>query len=234
MQAIILAAGQGKRLEPLTLTTSKAMIKINSKPILQILLEQLNSVGITEVVIVVHYLKEQITGFFGDGSKFGVRITYAEQKEMKGNADAVLAARPYVSGRKFLVIACDSLFETEQLRRLLAVESPGAISVHTVEDARRFGSVVHDGKYVQRIVEKSENPPSKLVNTSIYLLPHEIFDACNDVKQGSAGEYWLTDAINDLIAQGVRFEFREVLRWVDVGTLEQHEEAQQLAKELGL
>jgi len=234
MQAIILAAGKGKRLEPLTLTTPKAMIKINSKPILQILLEQLKSVGIIEIVIVVHHMKEQIIGFFGDGSKFGIKITYAEQKEMKGSADAVLAARPHISGRKFLVIACDSLFETEQLNRLLAVKSPGAISVHTVEDARRFGSIVHDGNYVQRIVEKSENPPSKLINTSIYLLPHEIFDACKNVKQSVAGEYWITDAINDLIAQGIKFEFREVKQWVDIGTFEQYDEAQQLARKLGL
>jgi bifunctional UDP-N-acetylglucosamine pyrophosphorylase/glucosamine-1-phosphate N-acetyltransferase len=234
MQAVVLAGGAGKRLQPLTLTVPKAMILINGKPILQIILEQLKSVGVTEVVLVVHYLQEKIHGYFGNGEKVGLKLRYAAQKEMKGSADAVLAAKPFITDKKFLTIACDSLFETEQLKRLLAVQSPGALSVHMVPDARRFGAILHDGTYVQRIVEKSPNPPSNLVNTSIYLLPHEIFAACENVRQGISGELWVIDAINDLIAQGVKFEFREVKRWLDVGTLEQYEEAQALAKGLGL
>jgi dTDP-glucose pyrophosphorylase len=234
MQAIVLAAGQGKRLQPLTLDTPKAMIPVNGKPILQIILEQLKSVGATEVVLVVHYLQGKIRSHFGSGEKIGMNLIYAEQKEMKGSADAVLAAKPFITDKKFLVIACDSLFETEQLQRLLAVQSPGALSVHEVADARPFGAILHDGTHVQKIVEKSDNPPSTLVNTSVYLLPKEIFIACENVRPGAGGELLVIDAINDLIAQGVKFEFREVRRWLDIGTLGQYEEAQALAKELGL
>lgn len=234
MQAIILAAGQGKRLQPLTLTTPKAMIPLTGKPMLQILLGQLKSAGVTEVVLVVHYLQEKIRDYFGSGEKVGLKLQYAVQKEMKGSADAVLAAKPFITDKKFLTIACDSLFETEHLTRLLAVQSPGAVSVQGVEDARRYGVIVHDGTYVKQIVEKSQSPPSKLANTSIYLLPQEIFDACQKVMPGVLGEYWIIDAINDLITQGTKFEFCEVKRWMDIGTLEQYKEAQTLAKELGL
>ena len=233
MQAIVLAAGAGKRLQPLTLNTPKAMILINGKPILQIILEQLKSVGVTEVVLVVNYLQEKIRSYFGSGEKIGLKLQYAVQKEMKGSADAVLCAKPYITDNKFLVIACDVLFETSQLQRLLAVQSPGALGVHEVADGRRFGVIEHDGKYIKRIVEKSEHPPTNLANTSTYLFPKEIFAACERVKPGINKELWVIDAIQELIDSGTKFEFREVKRWLDIGTLEQYEEAQALAKELG-
>src|SRR5574341_1702262 len=96
MKAIVMAAGAGTRLQPLTLDTPKAMILVNGKPMLQILLEQLKSAGVTEVVVIVHYLKDKVIGYFGDGSKLGLKLTFVEQKEMKGSADAVLCAAPYV------------------------------------------------------------------------------------------------------------------------------------------
>lgn len=210
------------------------MIPVNGRPMLEIILNQLKSVGVTDVVLVVHYLQEKIRNYFGNGEKLGMKITYAEQKEMRGSADAVLCAKPCITGNKFLTIACDSLFETCQLERLLAVQSPGALSVHEVADGRRFGVIEHDGKYIRRIVEKREHPPTNLANTSIYLFPKEIFAACERVTPGIGKELWVIDAIQDLIDHGTKFEFREVKQWVDIGTHEQYAEAQILAQKLGL
>lgn len=210
------------------------MILVNGKPMLEIILNQLKGVGVTDVVLVVHYLQDKIRNYFGSGEKLGMKITYAEQKEMTGSADAVLCAKQYITDNKFLTIACDSLFETSQLERLLAVQSPGALSVHEVADGRRFGVIEHDGKYIRRIVEKSEHPPTNLANTSIYLFPKEIFAACARVKPGIGKERWVIDAIQELIDSGTKFEFREVRQWVDIGTHEQYAEAQLLAKQLGL
>jgi len=86
MQAIIMAAGAGTRLKPLTDTMPKAMVSINGKPILQLIIEQLKTVGVTDFVVIVHYLKDKIIDYFGDGKKLGVKIHYAEQKELKGSA----------------------------------------------------------------------------------------------------------------------------------------------------
>lgn len=233
MQALVLAAGQGKRLQPLTLTTPKAMLSANGKPMLQIILEQLKSVGVTDVVIVVHYLKEKITSHFGDGKKLGINITYVDQKEMKGTGHAVLSAKEKITSSQFLTIAADSLFPTTHLDRLIKTQAEGIITVARVADGRRYGVIEHDGKHVRKIHEKPENPPSNLANFSIYKFPQKIFDECARLQPSKTGEYWLTDAINNLISKGTRFEFLET-QVLDIGTPEQLKEAQELAKEFGI
>jgi len=234
MKAVVMAAGAGTRLQPLTLDTPKAMIPVNGKPMLQVLLEQLKTVGVTEVVVIVHYLKDKIIDYFKDGSKLGLKLTYVEQKEMKGSADAVLCAAPYVKDDRFFVIACDSLFETDQLSRVLAHKSDGVFTCKEVKDGRPFGILITDGKKVTRIIEKPEVPPTNLANFSVYLLPQEIFEACRTVKPGLKGEYWLPEAIQMLIEKGHSFEYEVSKHILDIGTHEQLAEAQELAKRLNL
>lgn len=235
MQALVLAAGAGTRLRPLTLDTPKAMIPINGKPMLHVILDQLKSVGVTETVIVVHYLKEKIQEYFGAGEKVGMKLTYVEQKEMRGSADAVRCGAQHITNERFLAIACDSLFPTNHLKALLAVPEQGALTVCKVADARQYGVIAHDGTRVTRIVEKSASPPTNLANTSIYLFPKSIFEACATIPPHPVSkEYLLTDAIQYLIDRGTAFAFREVSDWLDIGTPEQYAEAQSLAKKLGL
>jgi bifunctional UDP-N-acetylglucosamine pyrophosphorylase/glucosamine-1-phosphate N-acetyltransferase len=234
MEAVILAAGQGKRLLPLTQDIPKAMILINGKPMLQVILEQLKSVGITDIVIVVHYLKEKIMNYFGDGKKFGTTIRYVVQPAMKGSADAVVCAEPFITGKQFLCIACDSLFETALLGRILAHKSDGVFTCRKVPDARRYGVLVTEGNKVMRVIEKPEHPPTNFANHSVYLLPREIFAACKKVKPSVGAEYWLVDAIQILIDSGMTFEYEISENILDIGTQEQYQEAQELAKKLGL
>ena len=234
MKAVVMAAGAGTRLQPLTLDTPKAMIPVNGKPMLQVLLEQLKTAGVTEVVIIVHYLKDKIISYFGDGSKLGLKLTFVEQKEMKGSADAVLCAAPYVKDDRFFVIACDSLFETDQLSRVLAHKSDGVFTCKEVTDGRPFGILITEGKRIKQVIEKPENPPTNLANFSVYLLPQAVFEACRTVKPGVKGEYWLVDAIQMLIDKGKVFEFEVSKHILDIGTHEQLAEAQILAKKLNL
>ena len=234
MQAVILAAGRGTRLQPVTDTIPKAMVAINGRPQLEILIEQLKTVGIKEFVIVVHYLKEKIMNHFGDGSKFSVKIKYVEQKEMLGTANAVLCAEPYIKDKKFFLIYCDSLFETDLLERLLKHTSDGVFTCREVKDPSRFGILMTEGKRVVKFIEKPEHPPSHLASFSVFIMPREIFGACKEIKPGPKGEYWLTDAIQLLIDRGVVFEY-EVSKYIlDIGTHEQLAEAQELARILGL
>ena len=235
MQAVILAAGAGTRLRPITNDIPKAMIPINGKPMLQILLEQLKTINVTEAVIIVHYLKDKIIDYFGDGSKFGMKLTYKEQKEMLGTADAVSYAEPYITDDKFILIFCDSLFETDLLDRLLAhKEADGVFTVTEVKDPSRFGVVITEGKKVTRFVEKPKTPVSNLASLSVFVMPKEVFTACKKIPKGPKGEYWLTDAIQMLIDDRKLFEYEISEHIIDIGTHEQYKEAQELAKKLDL
>lgn len=234
MQAVILAAGRGTRLQPLTDTIPKAMVSINGKPQLEILIEQLKTVGVNDITIVVHYLKEKIMKHFGDGSKFKVKIQYVEQKEMLGTANAVLCSEPFVKDKKFFLIFCDSLFETDLLERLLKHKSDGTFTCREVKDPSRFGILMIEGNKVIKFVEKPEHPPSHLASFSVFIMPREIYGACKKIKPGPKGEYWLTDAIQLLIDTGVTFEYEVSKCILDIGTHEQLAEAQDLARELGL
>ena len=228
MQAVILAAGQGKRLQPLTNDIPKAMVKIKGKPMLQIIIEQLKSVNVDEIVVIVHYMKEKIMEHFGDGSQFGVKIHYVEQKEMKGTGDALLHAEPYITENKFLCIACDSLFDTKLLKNILAHETHGVITAKEVENAKRFGILETEGNKVTRIVEKPKNPPTNLANFSVYLFPKAIFDKLKQIEPSSRGEYEVTDAIQLLIDDKYDFGYEVADSIVDIGTIEQLQEAESL------
>ncbi len=232
MKAVILAGGRGKRLVPITDAIPKAMIPINGKPMLAIILSQLKTVSITEVVVVVHHLKEKIRNYFGSSFE-GISIQYVEQKEMDGTADAVLTAEQFIDD-KFLCIACDSLFDTALLKRIVQHKSDGVITACLVKDPSRFGAIETDGSRVTKIVEKSSHPPSNLANFSIYVFPVTIFDACRKISKSPRGEYEITDALQYLIDRGARFEYEVGEHILDIGTLEQFQKAQVLAKKWGL
>jgi bifunctional UDP-N-acetylglucosamine pyrophosphorylase/glucosamine-1-phosphate N-acetyltransferase len=234
MEAAILAAGKGTRLLPLTETIPKAMVPVNGKPMLEILLRQLKTNGIIDVTIVVGYLHEKITSSFGDGTRLGMNIRYAEQTTLDGSARALLAAEKTIRGDKFLCICADSLFETKLLERLLSHKSDGVFTCKEVEDGRAYGILLTAGDRVTRIIEKPEHPPTNLANFSVYILPRTIFDACKNIPPGKGGEHWLPDAIQYLIDNGARFTYEKTDDILDIGTHEQLAAAQELAKELGL
>lgn len=233
MQAVILAAGRGKRLMPLTEKIPKALAPVNGKPILGIILKQLKETGIRDIIIITHHLNHKIKRYC-QNLNLGLNITCVEQKEMKGTADAVLSAEPYINGEKFLCIAADSLFETKLLRQLIHAKADGVITCKEVEDTKPWGILRVEGKRVMEMVEKPDIPPSRLANFSVYLFPREIFTACRKVKLSTRGELEINDAIKLLIEQGMFFTYVKSQHIMDIGTLEHLKKAEELAKELGL
>lgn len=231
MQAVVLAAGRGKRLKDLTEDLPKVMMPLNGKPIIEIILKQLSMADVKEAVIVVNYKKEKIIEYLGE-EIFGIKLKYAEQKETNGTATAVLSAEPYITEKRFFTVAGDSVFPTDILERLKKHKSEGVLSVCRVNDASRFGVIETTNGKVKRIVEKSPNPPSNLANTSIYLFPYSIFDACKRIKLSERGEYEITDAIQLLIDEGKTFEYEIFDCWLDIGTKQQLDQAQVLTKEV--
>lgn len=231
MKAVILAAGQGKRLRPITETIPKAMASVCGKPMLEIILRQLKVNGITDAILVIHYKKEQIKEYFGEEYQ-GIKIHYAEQKEMKGTGDAVLTAEPFIDDDHFLVVAADTLAPTALFTRLNNHKSDMVITVCKVQDPTRFGVIETDNNHVTRIVEKSPTPPTNLASASVYYFPKTIFDKCKQLVPSPRGEYEITDAIQMLLDEGVQCTYEIIENWLDIGTHEQLAQAQEIARQL--
>ena len=169
MKAVILAAGEGMRMRPLTDDKPKQLVEVAGKPILDYIFEALPP-EITEAILVVGYRGDQIKAHYGD--HFGkLRLTYETQEQPTGTMEAVRRARPHLQeGERFMVMYADDIHGAAGIKA--CVESSGlAISVLAVEDPRRFGVVETDEKgRVTEVVEKPEHPRSNLVSTGVFVL----------------------------------------------------------------
>jgi UDP-N-acetylglucosamine diphosphorylase/glucosamine-1-phosphate N-acetyltransferase len=207
-QAVILAAGEGQRLRPFTVTRPKTMISISGKPILHYVIEALSRNGIREIIIVVGYRKEQVFDYIGNGEKFGVGIEYITQEKQLGTADALLKARGAVDG-EFLVLYGDNLIEAGTIAGFVNI-SPNAVLVKKVENTARYGVVDIGNNTVRGIVEKPQEAASGIVNTGIYAFTREIFDFI-DTEPG------IPDVINNMIDGGCSLRAEETDgTWLDV------------------
>ena len=227
MRAVILAAGLGTRLRPLTSFIPKPMIDIAGKPLLERMIVECKKCGIEDFVIVVNYLKEKIIEYFGDGSKFGVKIDYVEQESPKGGtADAVKCAEKFVKEKEFLVITGDELKDFSVIKEILEKKDcDGVITAIEVKNPELYGILEVQGKKVLRIAEKEKNPDSHLVNISLYRLPREVFDAIKKIPLSPRGELELTDAVNKLIKDGLVFHFVKSKYYFDVSSFDGLEDA---------
>lgn len=225
MKAVVLAAGEGARLRPLTETRPKHMIKIAGKPILEYCLEAIRACGIRDVVIVVNYMADKILNYFGSGEKIGLNIEYAWQKSIVGTGNAVTAAEPYVDGN-FLLVYGDLLFTTKALEKVLNIHKDKAptatMAVVRVENPEEFGIVETTAEgVVKRIIEKPKKgeAPSNMANAGIYIFSEEIFEKTREIKASSRGEWEITDAIVLMASEGAHILTAEIpiSEWFDVG-----------------
>ncbi len=225
MKAVLLAAGEGQRLLPITSTRPKHLIKIAGKPILQFCLDAVKKAGITEAIIVTHYMSDKIKAYFGDGSSQGLKITYVEQKEILGTGNAASVAEPYVEG-EFVLIYGDLLFAQDAVKQavdLYKKAKPDAVmAVVPVDKPESYGIIeFSEGKKVKRIVEKPETgkAPSNLANAGVYVFSTEVFEKLRHVKKSVRGEWELTDALTMLSSEGKTVLAAELAKddWFDVG-----------------
>lgn len=191
MKAIILAAGEGVRMRPLTLERPKPLVEVAGKPLLQHIWEILPP-EITEVILVIGYKGEMIREFIGENF-LGKRVTYVTQEKKAGTADAVRLALPYLAaGERFLLLYADDLHDGPSITRLL--NHPLGVLVSEVADPSRFGVMVVDGEgRITDIQEKPEKPLSNLAATGVYLLDRELIEI--DVPVHANGESYVTDMI---------------------------------------
>jgi glucose-1-phosphate thymidylyltransferase len=207
-QAVILAAGEGQRLRPFTVTRPKAMISIADKPILQFIVEALMQAGIRDIIIVAGYRKEQVFDYMGSGEKFGVKIEYAVQSQQLGTAHALAQVREIVDD-EFLVLPGDNLIEAHTIIDFIE-EEPEAVLVKRVADPSRYGVVDTKGDEVKGIIEKPKEAGSNLVNTGIYAFNKDIFKYIEGVLD-------IPDVLNHMIADGYDIKAVETEgTWLDV------------------
>ncbi|WP_456329456.1 bifunctional sugar-1-phosphate nucleotidylyltransferase/acetyltransferase [Archaeoglobus sp.] len=213
MQTVILAAGEGTRMRPLTYTRPKVMLPVANRPILEHLMEELAKAGVDEAVIVVGYRDETIRSHFGDKWN-GIRIKYVRQSKQLGTAHALLSAE-HVIEDGFLMLNGDAIVFEDDLKKLM--KERNGIAVFEVPNPEDFGVVeVVDGK-VSRIIEKPEKPKSNLINAGVYTFTKEILDYVKKTPVSVRGEYEITDSITMAISEGFEFKPVKIERWIDVG-----------------
>ena len=207
-QAVILAAGEGQRLRPFTVTKPKVMLSIADKPILQYVVESLAQNGIRNLVLVVGYRKEQVFDWIGSGEQFGVEVTYVTQERQLGTAHALAQAKA-VTENEFLVLPGDNLIEADTIAQFAAIK-PEAMLVKRVDNPVRYGVVTIDNGVVKDIVEKPKEAKGNVINTGIYAFTRQIFSFIEP-------ELDIPDALNNMIAQGHPISAQETDgTWLDV------------------
>lgn len=216
MKGLVLVAGKGTRLRPLTHTGPKHLIPLAGRPMMQYAIEQLVDAGVKEIGIVVGYMRDMIMDYFGDGSKFGAKFEYIVQEKPLGIAHAIKIAREYVGDEPFVVYLGDNIFR-EGIRKYVKEFDQGdydaMILLTYVEDPRRFGvAEIRDGKIV-RLVEKPKEPPSNYALVGIYFFRESVFEAIEHLKPSWRGEYEITEAIQWLIDNGYKVHHDIIQGW---------------------
>ncbi|MFC1949106.1 bifunctional sugar-1-phosphate nucleotidylyltransferase/acetyltransferase [Chloroflexota bacterium] len=213
MKAVILAAGEGSRMRPLTYTRPKVMLAIANRPILEHLLIEAKAAGIGEFVLIVGYHDEQIRNYFGNGSKWGTKIDYCTQRKQMGTADALRMVECMVDGN-FLMLNGDIIVKQEDIGSLADCKDI-TMSLAEVENTEGLGLVEISKDKVVRIHEKVARPPSNLANAGLYMFTPDIFTAVSQTQTSPRGEYEITDSLQLLIDQGKPVSYRKIEYWLD-------------------
>jgi len=213
LKAVILAAGEGNRMRPLTYTRPKVMLPIANKPILEHLLIEAAKAGIKDFILIVGYHDEQIRNYFGSGDKWGVNINYSTQRKQLGTADALRMIEGMVDGR-FLMLNGDIIVNQKDIKSLTSKKN-NTMSLFEVDNTEDLGLVEIKKDRVARIHEKVGKPPSNLANAGLYLFTPDIFAAISQTPTSPRGEYELTDSLQLLIDQGKSVSYQKIDYWLD-------------------
>ena len=244
MKALILAGGAGTRLRPITHTSAKQLVPVANKPILFYGLESMAEAGIREVGIIVGDTAAEVMAAVGDGSRWGMRVTYIPQDAPLGLAHCVLIARDFLGDDDFVMYLGDNLLQQglvefverfERLRQpnLQDAAAAAQILLMKVPDPQRFGvAVLDEAGRVSKLVEKPATPPSDLALVGVYLFDATVHEAVRAIEPSARGELEITDAIQWLVDNGYRVLADQLDGWwIDTGKLTPLLEANRLILE---
>ena len=236
MKAVILAAGKGTRMKDLTNEVPKPMLKVHGKPILQHILEGVMCAGIREFCIITGWRAEVVEGYFGDGAKFGAKISYARQVVQDGTGKAPELAKKFVGADDFLLTYGDILVKPETYAQMVArfreEKFAGLLTVTGSQDVTKGGLAFFDEKFcLKRLVEKPSASQIETLraegwlpsgstawyNAGIYIFTPALFEFTARLQKSPRDEYELTDALSAMVDSGRRLAGMEIAgRWVDV------------------
>ena len=197
MKCVILAAGEGNRMHPLTYTRPKVMLPIAGKPILEWNLLNAKAAGLKEFLFVVGYKSEMVREYFRDGKPWDVEIRYVNQGKALGTAHAIATVEPFVND--FIVLCGDTIFGANDIKKIM--QRGTKIGLVKVENATDYGIVELKGTLVRKISEKMERPNSNVINAGTYHFNKQIFDFIRKTEKSPRGEFEITDSINMLVAK---------------------------------
>lgn len=214
--AIILAAGKGTRLSPLTDTRPKVLVPVAGKPLLQYNIERVAGAGLRDIIIVVGEFEQQVRDAFGDGSALGVRLHYVRQEEPLGTAHALRCAQPLLDGDPFVLTFGDNMTPYD-LSELVAQHEQGGhvatLCLKRAKDPTKHGVAELDGHHVVHLEEKPETPKSDLTMAGMYVFEAPVLAAAERTPKSEKGEYYLPDAIQILIREGHDVGYVECTDW---------------------
>lgn len=223
MKGLILSGGKGTRLYPLTYTRAKQLIPVANKPVLFRVIEAIRDADISEIGIVIGDTGPEIREAVGDGSQFGVKVTYIPQDAPLGLAHAVKISQEFIGQDRFVMFLGDNVIQGG-ISSLITdyahhAEWNSQIVLTEVERPEQYGvaQLNADGRIV-RLVEKPKDPPSRLALVGIYMFDHHIFEATSEIKPSARGELEITDAIQWLVEHGYSV-YPHIHRgwWIDTG-----------------
>jgi bifunctional UDP-N-acetylglucosamine pyrophosphorylase/glucosamine-1-phosphate N-acetyltransferase len=192
VKCVILAAGEGKRIHPLTYTRPKVMLPVANKPILEWNLLNAIKAGLKEFIFIVSYKSEMVRNYFGDGEKYKVKINYVNQGEPKGTAHAIGVVERFADD--FIVLCGDTVFSENDIKKI--VKKKNCIGLFKVKDVNEYGLVETKNDKVIRIFEKMDNPFTDVINAGVYHFDKNVFDFIRKTGKSMRGEYEITDTIN--------------------------------------
>jgi glucose-1-phosphate thymidylyltransferase len=217
MKALLTAGGRATRMRPITHTLNKHIIPLANKPMIWYALEKIAACGIKDVVINVNPGENELQRWVGDGSRWGLNLTYLEQEGgPKGLAHIIKNAQPHLGDEPFLFYLGDNIilgsitefvkeFETRKLDCMLALSR--------VRDPQRFGVPIIENGRIMKVLEKPAVPPSDFAVTGIYVYSPKIFEAASSIAPSARGEYEISDAHTWMIEQGHEVGYKEITGW---------------------
>lgn len=223
MKGLVLSGGRGTRLRPITHTAAKQLVPVATKPILFYVIENLAAAGVVDIgIVIAPETGQNIRDAVGDGSAFGVRVTWIPQEHPAGLAHAVMIAQPFLGSDPFVMYLGDNLIGTRinaYAEAFLAGGAAAQILLKAVDNPSSFGiATVDDAGRVQRLVEKPARPASNLALVGVYFFTAAIHDSIEKIHPSERGELEITDAIQHLMDSGGRVDARVIEEWwLDTG-----------------
>jgi UDP-N-acetylglucosamine diphosphorylase / glucose-1-phosphate thymidylyltransferase / UDP-N-acetylgalactosamine diphosphorylase / glucosamine-1-phosphate N-acetyltransferase / galactosamine-1-phosphate N-acetyltransferase len=225
LKAVVLAAGRGIRLWPLTENRSKHMLPIAGRPIIEHLISSIRSAGIRSLILVTQYRDELIKEHIGDGKRLGVAVEYVSQTDISGTANAISVTKDHVGSHDFLVVYGDLIVNPHAITRVLETYrrrgSKPTVGLVPVEQNECYGMAKVSGDQLIELIEKPDltESPSNLANTGIYVLNPTIFDYMQTTSRSGRGEFEITDTISSMAKSETSVTWARIDEsdWRDIG-----------------